>query len=176
MLLECIRNVFVSVLRWGHLKFKFWIPIIRGPSSVVGIATGYRLDGPGIESRWGWDFPHLSRPSLGPTMGTGSFLGVKSGRGVTLTPHPLLVLWGIELYLYSPYGPYGLYRASVPVQECTLPVIRTLYIYIYIYIREQGWGSVVVFRSQKVPRAEKYGQHCLNLISWLALTRDFTVD
>jgi len=25
------------------------------------------------------------------TMGTGSFLGVKSGRGVTLTPHLLLV-------------------------------------------------------------------------------------
>ena len=25
------------------------------------------------------------------TIGTGSFLGVKSGRGVTLTPHPLLV-------------------------------------------------------------------------------------
>jgi len=25
-------------------------------------------------------------------MGTGSFPGVKSGRGVTLTPHPLLVL------------------------------------------------------------------------------------
>ena len=27
------------------------------------------------------------------TMGTGSFLGVKSGRGVTLTLHPLLVPW-----------------------------------------------------------------------------------
>jgi len=26
-------------------------------------------------------------------MGTGSFSGVKSGRGVTLTPHPLLVPW-----------------------------------------------------------------------------------
>ena len=26
----------------------------------------------------------------------------------------------VELYLYSPYGPYGLYRASVPVQGCTL--------------------------------------------------------
>ena len=25
------------------------------------------------------------------TMGTGSFLGVKSGRGVTMSPHPLLV-------------------------------------------------------------------------------------
>ena len=23
-----------------------------GPGSVVGIATGYRLNGPGIESRW----------------------------------------------------------------------------------------------------------------------------
>ena len=27
----------------------------------------------------------------------------------------------VELYRYSPYGPYGLYRASVPVQGCTLP-------------------------------------------------------
>ena len=26
-------------------------------------------------------------------MGTGSFPGIKSGRGVTLTPHPLLVPW-----------------------------------------------------------------------------------
>jgi hypothetical protein len=25
-----------------------------------------------------------------------------------------------ELYLYSPYGPYGLYKGSVPVQGCTL--------------------------------------------------------
>jgi hypothetical protein len=28
---------------------------------------GYGLDDPGIESRWGRDFPHLSRPALGPT-------------------------------------------------------------------------------------------------------------
>jgi len=28
----------------------------------------------------------------------------------------------VELYLYSPYGPYGLYRASVPVQGFTLPL------------------------------------------------------
>ena len=39
----------------------------RGPGSSVGIATGYGLDGPGIESRWGRDFPHLSRSVLGPT-------------------------------------------------------------------------------------------------------------
>ena len=30
------------------------------------------------------------------TMDTGSFPGVKSGRGVTLTPHPLLVPWSIK--------------------------------------------------------------------------------
>jgi len=28
----------------------------------------------------------------------------------------------LYLYLYSPYGPYGLYRVSVPVQRCTLPL------------------------------------------------------
>jgi hypothetical protein len=38
-----------------------------GPGSVVGIATGYGLDGPGIEYRWRRDFPHLSRPALGST-------------------------------------------------------------------------------------------------------------
>ena len=38
----------------------------------------------------------FSAPGVYPascTMGTGSFPGVKSGRDVTLTPHPLLVLW-----------------------------------------------------------------------------------
>jgi hypothetical protein len=38
-----------------------------GPGSPVGIATDYGLDCPGIESRWGWDFHHLSSPALGPT-------------------------------------------------------------------------------------------------------------
>jgi hypothetical protein len=40
---------------------------LSGPGSVVSIATGYGLDSPGIESRWGRDFPHLSRLVLGPT-------------------------------------------------------------------------------------------------------------
>ena len=35
--------------------------------SVARIATRYRLDGPGIESRWWRDFPHPTRPALGPT-------------------------------------------------------------------------------------------------------------
>ena len=39
---------------------------VVGRDSSVGIASGYGLDGPGIESRWGRDFPHLSKPALGP--------------------------------------------------------------------------------------------------------------
>jgi hypothetical protein len=38
-----------------------------GSGSSVSIATGYWMDGPGIETRWRRDFPHLSRPALGPT-------------------------------------------------------------------------------------------------------------
>jgi hypothetical protein len=37
------------------------------PGSVVSIATGYGLDGLGIESQWRRDFTHPSRPALGPT-------------------------------------------------------------------------------------------------------------
>jgi len=40
--------------------------LVRRDSS-VGIATGYELDGVGIESRWWRDFPHPSRTALGPT-------------------------------------------------------------------------------------------------------------
>jgi hypothetical protein len=60
----------------------------------VGIATGYGLDGPDIESWWGRDFPHLSRPELGPTEPSVQWVqGLSRGRGeigwgVTMTPHP----------------------------------------------------------------------------------------
>ena len=37
-----------------------------GRDSEVGIATRYKLDSPGIESRWGQHFQHPSRPALGP--------------------------------------------------------------------------------------------------------------
>jgi hypothetical protein len=38
-----------------------------GWDSSVGTATRFGLDGPGIESLWGRDFPHSSRPALWPT-------------------------------------------------------------------------------------------------------------
>jgi len=61
-------------------------------------------------------------------MGTVSFPGVKSGRDVTLTPYSFYCRGQerVELYLYSRYGPYGMYRASVPVQGCAIPLPITL--------------------------------------------------
>ena len=69
---------------------------ISGPGSIVGMATVYELDGQGIESRRRARFstPVHTGPkahAFSCTMGTGSFPGVSCGRGVTLTPHPLLV-------------------------------------------------------------------------------------
>ena len=64
--------------------------------SVVGIATAYGLDGPGIESPWWQDFPHLSRPALRPTQPLvlpypRVFPGVKVRPGRDADPSPLLV-------------------------------------------------------------------------------------
>ena len=73
-----------------------FIFLIVGRDSSVGIATGYGLGSPGIETQWGVRFsaPVQTSPGVHPAsckMGTSSFPGVKSGWDVTLTSHPLLV-------------------------------------------------------------------------------------
>ena len=69
--------------------------LISGPGTSVGIATDYRLDGPG-SNPGGDEIFRPSRSALGPTQppvkGYRVFSGgVKCGRGVLLTTHPLLV-------------------------------------------------------------------------------------
>jgi hypothetical protein len=84
----------------------------EGQVSSVGIATRYGLDGPGIKSRWGRDFPHPSSPTLGPTQPfntTGTWF---LPRGVALTTHPHLVprLRKEESYTSTPrLGLHGLF-------------------------------------------------------------------
>jgi hypothetical protein len=71
-----------SVVHRLHREIRFSLLNKRGPGSSVDIATGYGLDGQGIESRWGPRFfAHVQTgPEAHPascTMGTGSFPGVK---------------------------------------------------------------------------------------------------
>ena len=62
----CI-NIYLIIKLHSKKVFRLRIVYGCGPDGSVCIATGYGLDGPGIESRLGRDFPHLSRPFLGPT-------------------------------------------------------------------------------------------------------------
>ena len=73
-------------------------PLLKLLGSIVGIATGYGLGGPGIESQWGGEiFRTCPDQPWGPPSllynGYRVFLELKSGWGATLTPHPLLVPW-----------------------------------------------------------------------------------
>jgi hypothetical protein len=50
-----------------------------GPGSLVGMVTGYGLDGPGIEFRWGRDCKYLSfMTPCGPS----SVVGMETGYGL----------------------------------------------------------------------------------------------
>jgi hypothetical protein len=66
-----------------------------GPDRLVGIPTGNEQDNPGIDSGGArFSAPVQTGPgahSASCTMGTGSFPGVKSDRGLNLTPHPLIM-------------------------------------------------------------------------------------
>jgi hypothetical protein len=98
---NCIKN------RGFYLKKPS--PLFKmGRDSSVGIATRCGLDGPGIESRWGRDFPHPSRPALGPTQPPTQWVpGLKRpGRGVDHPPTSSAeVKERVKLYLYSLFGP-----------------------------------------------------------------------
>ena len=65
-------HVFLSVgilmcYYFYHLYLILLSGACMGRDSSVGIATRYGLNAPGIECRWVRDFPHHSRPVLGPT-------------------------------------------------------------------------------------------------------------
>ena len=114
-----------------------------GPGSVVGIATstGWTVRGsdPGGAR---FSAPVQIGPGAHPascTMGTGSFPGVKSGRGVTLTPHPLLVPWSRKGRAI-PLLPLCAVRPVQSLSACTrvhFTLPQCLYkcdLYLYLYM------------------------------------------
>ena len=68
-----------------------WCVVIVGQDSVVDTATSYRLDGPGIESWWGQNFPHLLRIGSGVHVASHTVCLSQgySGQDVVLTTLPL---------------------------------------------------------------------------------------
>ena len=142
--------------------------MICGSGSSVGIATDYGLDGPGIESRWGARFsaPVQTGPGAHPascTMGTGLFPGVKSGRGVKLTPHAFLVTWswkGRAIPLSTP---------SMGRTACTQPQCLykgDLYLYIALHVSR---GSSTHHREHITVHTVSgiANQYCCLLLSWM---------
>jgi len=67
-----------------------------------------------------------------------SFPGVKSGRGVTLTPQPLLVPWSRKSRATPPL-PLWAVRPVQSLSACTrvrftffMPIIYNIYAYVYV--------------------------------------------
>ena len=81
----CIFKWELHSYMWKHQGFS-------GPGSVVGIATGYGLDGPGIESRWGEIFRTCPDRPWGPPSllynGCRVFPEVKERPGRDADPSP----------------------------------------------------------------------------------------
>jgi hypothetical protein len=105
---------FITIAHYGNYFYLFICLLIDGlfcgPGSSVGIATDYGLDGPGIESRWGRDFPRPcpDRPSDPPSLlynGYRVFPGgeVRPGRAADHSP-PSSATVVEELYFYPPSG------------------------------------------------------------------------
>ena len=72
-------------------------------------------------------------------MGTESFPGVKSGRGVTLTPHPLLVPLVMKEYSYTSTPPVG--RTACTEPQCLYK--GALYLFYLRFLRTVVFGSNV---------------------------------
>ena len=98
----------------------------------VSIATGYGLGDPGIESRWRRDFPHQSRPALGPPSllynGYRVFPRGKERPGRDADPSPLLVPWSRKSRAI-PLLPLWAVRPVQSLSACT----RVHFTFTYLY-------------------------------------------
>jgi hypothetical protein len=103
------------------------------PGSSVSTVSDYGLDGRGSipdRGRGSFPLPSASRPALGPTQPPIQWVpgalspGVKRGRGVMLTTHPLIVPWLRKSRSYISSHP------NAPLWSVTGP----LYLYLYYFL------------------------------------------
>ena len=107
-----------------------------GPGSSVGIATGYGLDGPGIESRWGEIFRTCPNRPWGPTSllynGYRVFPGGKKRPGRDAEPSPFLVPWSWKGRAI-PLLPLWVVRPVQSLSACTRVTFTFLYLHFSLF-------------------------------------------
>ena len=138
--------------------------LLVGRGSSVSIATRYGPDGPGIESRWGRDFPHPSRPAIEPIQSPIQWIprlfpGGKAAGSCRWSPIPSSaeVKERVELY------PYSLSGSSWPVIRWIVPLPFTFRINWWVYsvyrnysnwfleLRSLVWSDSVTRPSVPIP-------------------------
>ena len=138
-----------------------------GPGRSVGtrLATIWTVRGsnPGVAR---FSSPVQTGPGAHPvscTMGTGSFRGVKNGRGVTLTLHPLLVQWSwrsraIPLLLLWAVRPVQSLSACTRVTftfftySCFLQLTSSCFHY---KLKSDSWGKVNIYGCDRIGHSGK---------------------
>ena len=120
-----------------------------GPGSSVGISTELRAGRSWDRIPVGARFsaPVQTVPVAHPTsctMGTGSLPGVKSGRGVTLTPHLLLVPWSRKGRAIT-WLPLWAVRPVQSLSACT-GVHFTFYLYPSSFLSDLFRSQMLDFR------------------------------
>ena len=76
-------------------------------------------------------------------MSTWTFPGVKSGWGVTLTPHPLLVPWSRKGTAISPTPPMG--RTACTEAQCLYKCALYLLLYLFFWLSKQNPAHILCF-------------------------------
>ena len=106
------------------------------------------------------------------TIGTGSFSGVKSGRGVTLAPHTLLVSWSRKSRA-APLHPLWAVRPVQSLRPCT-----GVYFYLFTFLSAKALHQVTAAHvslcrngQQKTNAADDYIQSSATCVTRMMFWR-----
>ena len=115
---KSVDKIQVSLKSSKNRGYFTWRP--REPGSSVGLATGYGLDCPGIEPRWGRDFRTCPDRRWGPTsllyIGYRVFAGGKERPGHDADTSPPSSAVVKKEYSYTPTPPMG--RTACTEPQC----------------------------------------------------------
>jgi hypothetical protein len=136
----CWTKQFICIYTYLFIYLYAW-----SRDNAVGIATGYGLDCPGIESRWGRDFAYLSRLALRPTQPPIQWVPCLSGDKAagawrwSPTPSSAEVKERVELYLYPLWAFVACSRVNL-----------TFFIYRCVRVCVCVFGSRVIKLSARI--------------------------